>query len=204
MVQLPREFKKEAPTWVTYVFGCLFGGAGLAMLAIGIVAVLLRAEPKFVQGPLGMGALFLCVGIGAPILMRRLYTSLVINCTLAGFSVTSQNKRSGRHDETYRWDEVTSTSYEESGRDDIDSKSIHFTFSVETARGRAFKSGQFMHPFDELITVFNEQTPQLPYVWVRPTQNSSYEKTPRLSHTVLPPPPPPGPTSRPPPLPPSN
>jgi hypothetical protein len=61
-----------------------------------------------------------------------------------------------------------------------------------------------MHPFDELITVFNEQTPQLPYVWVRPTPNSSYEKTPRLSHTVLPPPPPPGPTSRPPPLPPSN
>jgi hypothetical protein len=173
------------------------------MLCVGIIALILHADRHFILSPLGMGALFLCIGIGGPIYMRRSYTSLVINCTPDGFSVASENKRSGKRAETYRWEEVTSTSYEESGRDDIDSRSIHFTFSVETARGRAFKGGQFMHPFDELITVFNEQTPQLPYVWVR-ANNRAYQKVPRRPQTVPPPPPPPGPTSRPPPLPPSN
>jgi hypothetical protein len=186
------------------VLGAVFGAAGFLLLCIGIIALVFHADRQFILGPLGMGAVFLCIGIGAPVYMRRFHTRVIINCTPDGFSVTSENKRSGKRSETYRWEEVTSTSYEESGRDDIDSRSIHFTFSVETARGRAFKSGQFMHPFDELITVLNEQTPQLPYVWVRPTPNSSYEKTPRPPQMVPPPMPPPGPTSRPPPPPPST
>ena len=204
MVQLPREYKTVAPTWVVYGLGCIFGGGGFVMLCVGIVALIFRANPQFILGPLGMGALFLCIGIGAPIYMRRSYTPVIINCTPAGFSVTSENKRSGKRSETYRWDEVTSTNYEESISDTGDGLSIHFSFSVDTARGRAFTGGQYMHPLDELITVCNEQTPHLPYIWARGNGRPAYEKVPRPPQTVPPSMAPPSSTSLPPRLPPLN
>lgn len=203
MVQLPREYKTVAPTWVVYGLGCVFGGGGFVMLCVGIIALIFHADRQFILSPLGMGALFLCIGIGAPVYMRRSYTRVIINCTPDGFSVTSENKRSGKRYETYWWQEVTSTDYEESSDVDFES-SGHFAFSVDTVRGRAFTGGRYMHPLDELIIVFNERTPHLPYIWARGNGRPAYQKFPRPLQMVATPMQRPVPSSTPPPPPPSS
>jgi len=202
MVQLPREYKSAFGKWLPILIGCIFATVGFFALCFGMGALLLGAELQTKLLPLGGGALFLCFGIGFAIYTHWNFTAHTITCTPAGFSVTRENKRSGASREEYRWDEVTATNYEEIVRRRRKGKHTYPYFSVETARGRAFRVDHNQNPFDELITVFNEQTPRLPYIWARDSSyvNSVfraiagkpwYSRVPRASGTVPPPLPPP-------------
>jgi hypothetical protein len=212
MVQLPREYKDTTPTWLPLAIGGLFGAIGFLSLCYGIGAVLLGATFQSKLFPLGFGASFLFAGISCVIQMHWNYVRHTIQCTPAGFSVVRESKRRGARREEYRWGEVTGTKYEYTlSRRRKGQKSIAGFFSVQTSRGPAFKVDQSQSDFHELITVFNEQTSHLPYIWARDSSFTNYvvwassakpeyNKIPRLPQTIPPPPP----TSRPPPLPPSN
>jgi hypothetical protein len=174
--------------------GGVFGVIGVVAIGYGI------AQSKLL--PLGFGAIFLFGGISAAIKLHWNYVRQTINCTPAGFSVLSESKRRGARRDDYRWDEVIGTQYEEVRRRSSKRIRIDEYFSVETGRGRAFKVDDNQSGFNELITVFNEQTPQVPYVWIPDdsfansmlrivTRETRYTKTPRPSRTLPPPLPPP-------------
>jgi hypothetical protein len=196
MVQLPREYKNNTSPWSHIAIGCgmVVGGVLLFWFASGILNR-------------GFGVLLMFAGIIGAIRSYWPLRGHTIKCTPTGFSVLSENARR----EDYAWGEVTSTSYEYVPNPDPDWHGIIGSFSVETGRGRAFKVNESGFPFHELITVFNEQTPQLPYIWARDSTPTGwvldgtplkpdYNRIPRLPQAN----PPAFPTSIPPPLPPSN
>ena len=198
MVQLPREYKNNVMVWFPVAFGCFFSGAGLVGILVGIVAVLLHAGLQAKLLPLGLGSLFFLAGIYAWIAMRNNYTRFTIFCAENGFVVTSEKKRRTQPPVEYRWEEVTGTQYEQSSECNRGTTMIYRFFSVETTRGPAFKVDQNQTDLDELVTVFNEQTPHLPYVWIPDDTfstavrtafggNPGYQKAPRPPRAVPPP-----------------
>jgi hypothetical protein len=212
MVQLPREYKPTAlGKALPFLVGGIFAAGGLVFLCIGIGAILLGADFASKQKLAGIGAVCLFGGIGFAIYLHRNQISHTIQCTPSGFSVATQSKRLGARREEYRWDEVTATNYEQTvSRSGGDTTIVGF-FSADTVRGRAFKVDHNLGDFPELITVFNERTPHLPYVWKRDegfvsgmikmmSTQPEYDKVARHSGAVPPPLPPPA--AKPPPLPP--
>lgn len=209
MVQLPREYKDTTPNWLPLLLGGVFGAIGFFVLCYGIGSILLGATFQAKLLPLGLGAGFLFMGIACVIQLHWNYVRYSIECTTAGFSVLSESKRRGARHEEYRWNEVTGTSYEEVRKRSGKHRRTTQYFSVDTTRGRAFKVNDHQSGFDELVAVFNEQTPHLPYVWA--AENGSFANTmlravtraPKYNKVQRPSPPPPPPlsTALPPPLP---
>ena len=203
MIQLPREYKDTTSTWLPMVIGGIAGLMGIFALCFGIGAWLFGADLLTRLMPIGLGIFALCLGAGYPIHMHWNHTSETINCAPGGFSVTSENKRRGTRREEYRWEEVTGTNYEEVRHRNHGKTRVFNYFSVETPRGQAFKAGQYQGDFEELIAVFNERAPNLPYLWTRAeaslannlmsmmTSIPTYSKVPRLPRTGPPPLPPP-------------
>lgn len=155
----------------------------------------------------GFGVLLMFAGIIGAIRSYWTPTGHTIKCTLTGFSVLNGSARR----EDYGWGEIISTNYEYVPNPDPDWHGIIGSFSVETGRGRAFKVNESDFPFHELITVFNEQTPQLPCIWAHDSTPTGwvlngtplkpdYNRIPRLPQAT----PPPLSGSLPPSLPPSN
>lgn len=217
MVQLPREYKDTTPSWLPLLLGGVFGAIGFFVLCYGIGSILLGATFQTKLLPLGFGAGFLFIGIACVIQLHWNYVRYSIQCTPAGFSVLSESKRRGARREEYHWNEVTGTSYEEVRNRSGKQRRTTQYFSVDTTRGRAFKVNHHQSGFDELIAVFNEQTPHLAYVWAAADDGSvantllravtrapRYNKVQRPSPAMPPPPPPPLRTALPPPLPPLN
>lgn len=203
MVPLPREYKNTTPTWLPLVLGGVFGTIGFISLCFGIGGLLLGATFQAKRLPLALGAGFLFVAIACVVQLHWNFIRHTINCTAAGFSVLRESKRRGARREEYRWEEITDTSYEEIRRRRSRQRRTDEYFSVDTKRGRAFKVDDNQGGFDELIAVFNEQTPQLPYVWIAEdgsfantmlravTRATRYNKAQRPSRTLPPPLPPP-------------
>ena len=217
MVQLPREYKDTTPTWLPLLLAGVFGAIGFFALCYGIGSILLGATFQARLLSLGLGAGFLVMGIACVIQLHWNYVKYSIQCTPVGFSVLGESKRRGARREEFRWNEVTKTSYEEVKNRSGKQRRTTQYFSVETTRGRAFKVNDYQSGFDELIAVFNEQTPHLPYVWALAdegsfantmlravTRASKYNQVQRPPPAMPPPPPPPLSTALPPPLPPLN
>jgi hypothetical protein len=212
MVQLPREYKPTAlGKWLPLLVGGFFAAGGLVFLCIGLGAILLGADFASKQKFAGIGAVCLFGGIGFAIYLHRNQISHTIQCTPSGFSVATESKRLGARREEYRWDEVTGTNYEQTVSRSAGDTTIVGFFSADTIRGQAFKVDHNLGDFPELITVFNERTPHLPYLWKRDegvlsgmikmmSTQPEYDKVARHSGAVPPPLPPPA--AKPPPLPP--
>lgn len=161
MVQLPKEYKNNARPWILIATGCLVAAAGpfVFWFASGIHRAL--------------GVFMILGGIITAIRSYWSYTRYTIKCTPTGFSVLSENARRGARREDYFWREVTGTKYDEFRVDEL-----ILSFSVQTNRGPAFKVDGSQNGFGELITVLNEQTSHLPYIW-------AYDKTAEGWHVDL-------------------
>ena len=148
MTEWKREYKRAFPTCALVFVGFVLGIMGLVFLllfpAIGV--------------PLLLGA------IGIPFLIRYLFANYVITCGPEGFSVTTESKRAGREHNEYRWDEVTATNYEEYEGTRDNPRRLKY-FSVDTARGQAFRVDDKITQFADLINTFNYSTLHLPYIW---------------------------------------
>jgi hypothetical protein len=130
--------------------GCVLGALGLVF---GLLVF-----------PWGFALWILAIGV--PLAMAYFGTDTTIIAGPEGFSVTTESKRSGRSAAQFAWQEVTGTRYEEyaSQSSEGSSRTTRY-FSVETARGPAFRIDSGISQFDDLIQVFNFSTPHLPYVW---------------------------------------
>jgi|GEM_PF-5567064 len=198
MVQLPREYKNNVMVWFPAAFGCFFSGAGLVGILFGIIEVLFHSSWQAKLLPLGLGSVFFLAGIGAWLSMRNNYTRYTILCAENGFAVTSHKKRRTQPPVEYRWEEVVSTHYEQSTGMQGANTMIYRSFSVKTTRGPAFEVDQNQTALDELVTVFNERTPHLPYFWIPDDTISTsvrrafggspgYQRAPRPPRAVPPP-----------------
>lgn len=207
-----REFKTRTASWVPYVFGGCFGTIGLLALVAGIAG--------FVMGgggmsgiPLLFGIIFICVGIGIPVGNYFFGKTHTISCRPDGFSVRIDNKRQGSTQQDYRWEEVTSTDYDEfRSRSRNRGAKTYVSFKVETVRGMAFKVGREIGDLAGLISLFNSMTPHLPYTWqpqagfsvkvgIFTAGRDAYIRVPRAGGEAPLPPPVPAAGATPPPLP---
>ena len=215
-----REFKSRGGAWITYVFGGCFGGIGLIALIIGIAGISMGGGMDLAL-PCFIGVVFVLVGIGIPVGSYFFGKTYTISCRPEGFSVKTENKRKGVEQREYRWEDVTSTDYQEyrthrsrsSRRTGGGGSRTVQTFIVETTQGQAFKVGPQIGDFPGLIALFNTMTPHLPYTW-QPQAGfsvsfgplsagrSAYVRTPRDAPPTSPTPSAPAPQSGPPPLPP--
>ncbi len=163
-----REFKTRRVAWLPYVFGGCFGGMGLLFAIIGIGSMAAGAGSELLLFAV-IGILFFFVGIGIPVAMHFFGKTYTITCRPDGFTVRTENKRTGVEQRDYRWEDVTSTNYEEwrsrSRSRRGGSSQTHIAFSVETNQGQAFKVGREIGDFAGLIHLFNAMTPQVPYTW---------------------------------------
>jgi hypothetical protein len=160
-----REFKTRTASWFPYVFGGCFALVGFVAAVVGIVGLVMGAGSGMAL-PLLIGVVFVLVGVGIPLGSYFFGKSYAITCRADGFTVRTVNKRKGTEQQEYRWDEVTSTQYDEFQSTGRDSGSRNYvSFIAETARGRAFKVGREIGDFAGLIDLFNARTPHLPYVW---------------------------------------
>jgi hypothetical protein len=212
-----REFKTRGGAWLTYIMGGCFGSIGLVALLVSIVGIAMGGGLDLAL-PCFIGILFFLVGVGIPVAAYFFGKNYSISCRPDGFTVKTENKRKGTEQKEYRWEDVTSTDYQEfrsarsrSSRNRSSSRTVQ-TFIVETTQGQAFKVGPQIGDFRGLIALFNAMTPQLPYTWEPQTGfsinlgplsagRSAYVATPRTT----PPPqaqPPPVPPPTPPPVPP--
>ena len=108
-------------------------------------------------------------------------TSEVLDCTAAGFSVTSKSFRDGATERSFRWEEVTSTEY--SRGEGYGEDSSPTVFEVRTTREQAFSMFDSMSAFGEVIEVFNTMTPHLPYIWKAQSGgwSTTYERVERAA-----------------------
>lgn len=138
-----------------HIFPRIFVGCVLTALALGF---LLFLPP--------VGILLILLAVGVPIAIAQLGQDITIVAGPEGFSVTIEGKKVGRKHEQYAWSEITGTDYEEfTMRQKDGPNSVTRYFTVETSRGQAFRVQQNISQFDDLINVFNHQTPHLPYYW---------------------------------------
>lgn len=166
-----REFKTRGGAWITYLFGGCFGGIGLIALIIGIVGISMGGGMDLAL-PCFIGFVFVLVGIGIPVGAYFFGKTYTISCRPEGFTVKTENKRKGVEQREYRWEDVTSTDYQEfrtrrsrSSRRGVGGSRTIKTFIVETTQGQAFKVGPEIGDFTGLIALVNAMTPHLPYTW---------------------------------------
>ena len=140
--------------------GCVYFFVGGVLSFMGLIFLLFFPA---------IGVLLLLGAVGVPLLIRHLFTSFNIVCTPEGFTVSTESKRAGSKQEKYTWEEVTGTDYDEFRSRSTSNNGTRTTryFSVETTRGQALRVDSQISQFDDLISVFNHMTPQLPYIWER-------------------------------------
>ena len=219
-----REFKTRGGAWIMYAMGGCFGTIGLIALLVSIVGIAMGGGLDLAL-PCFIGIVFFLIGVGIPVGSYFLGKTYTISCRPDGFTVKTENKRKGTEQKEYRWEDVTSTDYQEfrsarsrSSRNRSSSRTVQ-TFIVETNQGQAFKVGPQIGDFRGLIALFNAMTPHLPYTW-EPQAGFSINLGPvsagrsayvAVSRTAPPPgsqpsqsqpPPIPPPQSQPPPIPP--
>ena len=141
-------------------------------------------------GVVGIGFMLFSVWIGSIIivfaiviflLMKNLASDIQVVCHNEGFTVKVTNKRKGNTIQDYLWKDVTETVYYEKESGGEDSTTTRY-FKICTESGVAFNLYQMKH-FDQLVQIFNDNTPHLPYYWEKPKGilGFSYKKQDRLS-----------------------
>jgi len=148
-----REFSVNTASKGSIYFGAILGVIGIGFLAFNIL----------------IGALIIIGGVLLFFLMRNFANDSTIICHEHGFSVKVVNKRKGTSIQDYKWEDVISTQYyeKESSSDDDGASTTTSYFTVKTGDGVAFDL-QEMSGFADLIEIFNENTPHLPYYWEKP------------------------------------
>jgi hypothetical protein len=132
-----------------------------------------------ILGIIGIGVITLHVLLGTLVLVSAavafglfwIYgTDTTVVCHENGFTVKKVTKGKGTSLHKYGWGEVTETRYydNESGENQLTTRRI----LVKTPRGPVFNL-YAMKGFDELISIFNQKTSHLPYVWVKPREMSN-------------------------------
>ena len=142
------EFSNRTSSVGSILFGVVFGLFGIGVM---IFLSVLYGVGIFIFGLL----LFF--------LIRYFASDVSIRCDDESFTVKVVNKRKGSKLNHYKWEDVLSTLYyeRESGGEDSSSTSY---FMVKVPEGVAFDFRE-TKGFHELIQIFNEKTPHLPYVW---------------------------------------
>ena len=118
----------------------------------------------------GVGSLFAVLGLVLPCFAIYTYRhgkDLDIYCQPGGFTVQTKSRSAGVQEERYAWRDVIATEYTEQRYRSSNQHGRRTTgyFAVQTARGPAFTVTDSMGQFPDMINVFNQLTPQLPYVW---------------------------------------
>ena len=129
-------------------------------------------------GIVGIGVISKNVLLGSVVLLMAAVVFLfflfygrdtTVICHEKGFTVKHVSKGKGTLLHEYGWEEVIETQYY-----DNESEEDHLTtrrMLVKTASGQAFNL-YAMKGFDELISIFNQKTSHLPYVWKKPREMS--------------------------------
>jgi hypothetical protein len=127
-------------------------------------------------GIVGIGVITINVLLGSMVLLLAAVafglfwfygTDTTVVCHENGFTVKKVTKGKGTSLHEYGWGEVTETRYY-----DNESEEDHLTtrrMLVKTASGPVFNL-YAMKGVDELISIFNQKTSHLPYVWVKPRE----------------------------------
>jgi hypothetical protein len=132
-----------------------------------------------IPGIIGIGAVTLNVLLGTMVLVLAVIAfglfwfygkDTTVICHDNGFTVKKASRGKGTSLHEYGWGEVTETRFydNESEEDHLPTRRI----LVKTASGHAFNL-YAMKGFDELISIFNQKTSHLPYVWVKPREMSN-------------------------------
>ena len=139
---------------MAYIAGSIIGIIGIGVITINIL----------------LGSFALLLAVVAFLLFWFNGTDTTVICHEKGFTVKMVNKGKGTSLHEYGWEEVTETIYydNESGEDHLTTRRI----LVKTASGPAFNL-YAMKGFDELISIFNQKTSHLPYVWEKPRKMST-------------------------------
>jgi hypothetical protein len=147
-----REFSVDTASKGSIVFGSILGVIGLVVAVFNIL----------------FGALIIVGAVLLFFLMRNFANDLTIICRDEGFSVKIVNKRKGSSVTDYKWEDVISTQYYEkdSGSDSDGNSTTTSYFLVKTGEGVAIDL-QDMSGFADLIEIFNQKTPHLPYYWAK-------------------------------------
>ncbi|WHZ02563.1 hypothetical protein QNH48_27085 [Neobacillus sp. YX16] len=137
----------------------VISGAILGIIGIGVITL-----------PVLLGTLVLVVAAAAFGLFWFYGTDTTVVCHDNGFTVKKVTKGKGTSHHEYSWGEVTETRYydNESEEDHLPTRRI----LVKTASGPVFNLYE-MKGFEELISIFNQKTSHLPYVWVKPRERSN-------------------------------
>jgi hypothetical protein len=145
-----REFSVDTASKGSVVFGSILGVVGIV---VGLFNIL-------------FGALVIVGAVLIFFLMRNFANDLTLICRDEGFSVKVVNKRKGSTVTDYKWEDVISTQYYEkdSGSDSDGNSTTTSYFLVKTGEGIAIDL-QDMSGFGEVIEIFNQKTPHLPYHW---------------------------------------
>jgi hypothetical protein len=130
---------------------------------------------------LWVGLIIIIFAIVLFLLMKNFASDIVVVCHDQGFTVKVTNKRKGNSVQDYGWSDVTETLYFERESGGEDSTTTRY-FQVSTVSGVAFNLYEMKH-FEQLIQLFNENTPHLPYYWEKPKGmlGYSYKKQARVS-----------------------
>ncbi|MDR7080702.1 hypothetical protein J2Y03_005793 [Neobacillus niacini] len=117
-----------------------------------------------------LGSVILLLAAIAFLLFLYYGSDTTVICHEKGFTVKIVSRGKGMSLHEYGWEEVKETQYY-----DNESEEDHLTtrrMLVKTASGPAFNL-YAMKGFDELISIFNQKTSHLPYVWKKPREMSN-------------------------------
>jgi hypothetical protein len=149
-----KEFSNKDSVRMGVIAGAIIGIIGIGAITLNVL----------------LGTLVLVLAAVAFVLFWFYGTDTTVVCHDNGFTVRMVNKGKGTSLHEYSWNEVTETRYydNESGEDHLTTRRM----LVKTASGPVFNL-YAMKGFDELISIFNQKTSHLPYVWVKPREMST-------------------------------
>jgi hypothetical protein len=149
-----KEFSNNASVRMAVIASAIIGIVGIGVITINVL----------------LGTMVLVLAAIAFGLFWFYGTDTTVVCHENGFTVKMVNKGKGTSLHEYGWNEVTETKYydNESGEDHLTTRRM----LVKTASGPVFNL-YAMKGFDELISIFNQKTSHLPYVWVKPREMSN-------------------------------
>lgn len=144
------EFTQPAPM----IFGIFFG---LVLIFISTLSML------FV--PVYLAILGYLLAITVPLLIFLFASRQTLVCTEEGFTLEKSSRRKGSETKFFPWSSVTSTRYYEIVLNKMDNRtSTSPYFEVECGGERVMKMGR-LRRFPEMVRIFNQRTPHLPYSW---------------------------------------
>jgi hypothetical protein len=144
-----KEFTNKDSIRMALIAGSIIGIVGIGVITIHVL----------------LGSLILLLAVIAFLLFFFYGKDTTVICNEKSFTVKHESKAKGASLREFGWGEVTETRYydNESGEDHLMTRRI----LVKTARGQAFNL-YAMKDFDELISIFNQKTSHLPYIWKKP------------------------------------